>query len=221
MGIYCFISTDLTVFTQHILSEQLVYWYCGYWLTVLETICFFGCPILKGILQSHKGKHKVTDVNSWEKNELTVITECLDCRVEWLQAGLGLKVNKRLFQRPDADNLKLLIPASTECAAKAADISPMSSLLTSGSHCRRISLNRGGCPLFSAWLSVTPADKQTQMHVLYCRAEKTASLLVNICRFLEVLRLNGVEPGQWLAFTRKTWDQSHKSIKNNKTCHEV
>lgn len=97
------------------------------------------------------------------------------------EAGSGLKGKKHLFQIPDTDNLKLLIPASLQCAVKAMYINFMSSLNTSGSHCRRISLNKSGCPLFSVWLyCVTPAGNQTQMDMLYCMSEKQTGFFHNV-----------------------------------------
>lgn len=132
-----------------------------------------------------------------------MITDYLNCHQlhdRWLQAGTGVKVNKRFVQIPDTGNLKLLIPAFLEGAVKAMDIDFTSSLNTSGSHCRRISLNRSGCPLFSVWLyCMTPAGNQIQMQMLYCKKNSTPIS----GRYTHILRLKGVHPGQILNFKRK------------------
>lgn len=125
----------------------------------------------------------------------------------WLEAGTGLyKVNKRLFQTPDMDNLKLLIPASLECAVKAMDFNFMSSLNTSGSHCRRISLNRSGCPLFSEAIkhrcTCSIVYQKNSMPIWEEQADT----------------LKGVQPGQWFDFKRKL-EMGAKNQSNNKTCH--
>ena len=58
---------------------------------------------------------------------------------------------------------KAVDPGPPECVTGAVYIKVLSSPATSGSHCRRISLIRSGCPLCSVWFPVRlPATKQTK-----------------------------------------------------------
>lgn len=107
-------------------------------------------------------------------------------------------MNKRLPQIPDTDNLKLLISASMEFAVKDVDINFKSALNTSGSICRRISLNRSGCPLLSVDLLHDHSwQSNTDAHILlYCISEKQYDYSRMSGRSPKILGVKGVQPGQ-------------------------
>ncbi len=147
-------------------------------LTVLETICFFGCPILKGILQLHKRKWHVADISNWKiENDYWMLE--LSSAAWWMTRG-WYRCKGEQAPPSDTGNLKLLMPACLERAVKAMDINFMSSLNTSGSHCRGISANTSDCPLFSVWLDCEPGwQSNTDVDaILYIRT--IVSLIQNV-----------------------------------------